>query len=73
MIEMDCFVAMMQGQFEIGPTDDPNVWYFKHTRPLSESLQIITVHADHKGLDYDLLAWKYGSDGNVAKVRFYEL
>jgi hypothetical protein len=72
MIELDCFVEMMRNDFEIGETDDPCVWYFKHVRPLSESLQIITAHADHKGLDFDLLAWKYDPHGNVAKVRFYE-
>jgi hypothetical protein len=72
MLEMDCvYNAFRQIPFEVGETDDQWVAYFKHVRPISESLSLLTTYAEHFGLTVDVIGKKIDPNGNVLKVRFW--
>jgi hypothetical protein len=71
MLEMDCvYNSLRQIPFEIGETENRWVAYFKHTRPIAESLGLITAYAEHFGLTLDVIGRKIDLSGNVLKVRF---
>jgi hypothetical protein len=72
MLEMDCvYNAFRQIPFEVGETDDQWVAYFKHERPIEESIRLLNTYAEHFGLTPCILAKKVDPNGNMIKVQFY--
>ena len=71
MLEMDCvYNALRQIPFEVGETEEPMKAYFKHVRPIRESIELLTAHAGRFGLTPRVLAKKSDPGGNVIKVQF---
>lgn len=71
MLEMDCvYNAFRQIPFEVGETTDMYVAYFKHDRPIEDSVALIEMYADHFGLCFEIIGRKVMPGYSVLKVQF---
>lgn len=70
MLEMDCVYNGLRNDFEIGETEDQMISYFKHKRPIDESIVLLRILTSRFGLTSHILAKKIDENGNIIKVRF---